>query len=35
MQCVDNPKEDPFVKDSCIDAIRILDGKPQLQILGE
>ena len=34
-QCLNNPKEVSFVKDSCIDAIRILDGTPQLQILQE
>ena len=34
-QCLNDPKETSFVKDSCIDAIRILDGTPQLQILQE
>ena len=34
-QCVSNPREDPSVRDSCIDAIRILSGTPQLQILRE
>ena len=34
-QCANNPREDPFVRDSCLDAIRILDGTPQLQILRE
>ena len=35
LQCINDPKEVSFVKDSCIDAIRILDGTPQLQILQE
>jgi HEAT repeat protein len=34
-QCANNPQEDAFVKDSCIDAIRILDGTSPLQILRE
>ena len=34
-QCANDPKQASFVKQSCIDAIRVLDGTPQVQILRE
>ena len=34
-QCADDAKQASFVKESCIDAIRVLNGTPQVQILRE
>ena len=34
-QCANDPKQASFVKESCVDAIRVLDGTSQVQILRE